>query len=78
MRSFLLGGDLSDPQSLNRYAYVQNDPLNLLDPTGRSTQFKVRGRAAKMVGRAATKVSGVFLAFEAGYEVGTAIGCAVF
>jgi hypothetical protein len=36
------------------------------------------GRAAKMVGRAATKVSGVFLAFEAGYEVGTAIGCAVF
>jgi RHS repeat-associated protein len=26
--------DLSDPQSLNRYAYVQNDPINFVDPTG--------------------------------------------
>lgn len=25
--------DLSDPQNLNRYAYVQNDPVNLVDPT---------------------------------------------
>jgi len=25
---------LSDPQSLNRYAYVQNDPVNFVDPTG--------------------------------------------
>ncbi|MFZ0748639.1 MAG: RHS repeat-associated core domain-containing protein, partial [Pyrinomonadaceae bacterium] len=26
--------DLTDPQSLNRYAYVQNDPVNFVDPTG--------------------------------------------
>ncbi|HEY0763635.1 MAG TPA: S8 family serine peptidase [Pyrinomonadaceae bacterium] len=26
--------NLSDPQSFNRYAYVQNDPVNLVDPTG--------------------------------------------
>jgi len=26
--------DLSNPQSFNRYAYVQNDPTNLVDPTG--------------------------------------------
>jgi RHS repeat-associated protein len=26
--------NLADPQSLNRYAYVQNDPVNLIDPTG--------------------------------------------
>jgi RHS repeat-associated protein len=26
--------DLSDPQSLNRYAYVQNDPVNSVDPNG--------------------------------------------
>jgi RHS repeat-associated protein len=26
--------NLSNPQSLNRYAYVQNDPVNLVDPTG--------------------------------------------
>ena len=26
--------DLSDPQSLNRYAYTQNDPVNFVDPLG--------------------------------------------
>src|SRR6185369_102159 len=26
--------NLSDPQSLNRYAYVQNDPVNFADPSG--------------------------------------------
>ena len=29
-----LAGSVLDPQSLNRYAYVLNDPLNLTDPTG--------------------------------------------
>jgi RHS repeat-associated protein len=41
--------DLSDPQSFNRYAYVQNDPVNFTDPTGLCT-FNInitglRGRA---------------------------------
>ncbi len=26
--------NLADPQSLNRYAYVQNDPVNFVDPSG--------------------------------------------
>jgi RHS repeat-associated protein len=26
--------DLTDPQSFNRYAYVQNDPVNFIDPSG--------------------------------------------
>ena len=26
--------DLTDPQSFNRYSYVQNDPVNFVDPTG--------------------------------------------
>jgi len=29
--------DLSDPQSFNRYAYTQNDPVNFFDPTGLDT-----------------------------------------
>jgi RHS repeat-associated protein len=30
--------DLSDPQSFNRYAYVQNDPVNSVDPSGLDPQ----------------------------------------
>jgi RHS repeat-associated protein len=29
-----IGGDTSNPQSLNRYAYVLNNPTNLIDPLG--------------------------------------------
>ena len=29
-----LSGDISDPQSLNRYNYVENDPANVADPSG--------------------------------------------
>lgn len=31
--------DLTDPQSLNRYSYVQNDPVNFVDPTGLEPDF---------------------------------------
>jgi uncharacterized protein RhaS with RHS repeats len=29
-----LAGDVTDPQSLNRYAYVLNNPTNFSDPLG--------------------------------------------
>ncbi len=34
MTADLLAGSADDPQSLNRYAYVDNDPMNFIDPTG--------------------------------------------
>ena len=30
-----LGGDITDPQTLNRYTYARNNPVNFTDPTGR-------------------------------------------
>jgi len=30
----LLAGNIRNPQSQNRYAYTQNDPVNLVDPSG--------------------------------------------
>ncbi len=29
-----LGGDISDPQTLNKYTYVRNNPINMTDPSG--------------------------------------------
>jgi RHS repeat-associated protein len=34
MSADLLGGGVAEPQSLNRYAYVGNRPLNFIDPLG--------------------------------------------
>jgi RHS repeat-associated protein len=45
--------DLTNPQSLNRYSYVQNDPVNSVDPTGldmiacTTTVFISEGRFAR-------------------------------
>ena len=33
-----LAGDVSNPQSLNRYAYVLNNPTSLIDPLGLDPQ----------------------------------------
>jgi len=30
-----LGGQLEDPQTWNRYTYVENDPINITDPSGK-------------------------------------------
>lgn len=35
--------DLTDPQSFNRYAYTENDPVNFIDPTGLDTALRIWG-----------------------------------
>jgi RHS repeat-associated protein len=30
----VLGGSIGDPQTLNKYSYVMNNPVNLIDPSG--------------------------------------------
>jgi RHS repeat-associated protein len=37
------GEHFENPQSLNRYAYVFNNPLKLIDPSGHSTQTAANG-----------------------------------
>ncbi len=50
------GGDLSNPQTLNKYAYVVNNPLKYVDPTGEYAQlFSSAARALPAINQAAQK-----------------------
>ena len=45
-------GDITNPQSLNRYAYVENNPVNLIDPSGHVPIVLVVGAIAVAAGKA--------------------------
>jgi RHS repeat-associated protein len=44
-----LSGTTSNPQSLNRYSYVSNNPGNLVDPSGRCDQLLETNRSRRHV-----------------------------
>lgn len=49
---------IGDPQSFNRYSYVENDPVNLVDPTGLMCYLRVE--VWNVGGRESTRVIGVW------------------
>ncbi len=46
-------GSLADPNTINRYAYVGNDPVNFIDPSGFSRVTVIAGGAALVLGTVA-------------------------
>jgi hypothetical protein len=53
-----LAGDIGNPQSLNLYAYVRNNPASLVDPLGlRCTQAdRAAGGCSNMLDRALARI----------------------
>ena len=48
----ILRGDAADPVSLNRYAYVRNDPVNFIDPSGMSVRSLLKKGVDAITGMA--------------------------
>jgi RHS repeat-associated protein len=75
--------DISNPQTLNKYAYVMNNPLRYTDPDGHIALVGTWGGAAAgtfICGPVCTVVGaivGTAAAAVAGYEAGKAIGGAI-
>ncbi|MFA5088126.1 MAG: FG-GAP-like repeat-containing protein [Candidatus Omnitrophota bacterium] len=69
--------DPNDPQSLNRYSYVRNNPVNLVDPTGHFWFIPAIIAAFKAVAAVATAVGSYVAANAAVIATGAAVGGAV-
>ena len=52
-------GSIVQPGSLNRYSYVQNDPVNFIDPSGQSLKSAASALVGALTGVAKSIVSGV-------------------
>jgi hypothetical protein len=53
--------DLTDPQSFNRYSYVQNDPVNSIDPSGLCTfNINISGASGKILSEIQNELRRIF------------------
>lgn len=67
-----VAGSIGDPRTVNRYAYVGNDPVNLVDPEGLRpfwTRFAAKAAAATL----STAVIGGVCVFTAGWGCAAAV-----
>ncbi len=64
----LLNGDISDPQSLNRYAYVLNDPCNLGDSLGLNCTLKFGLKGQTLTPQAKQRITDIFDAAGVGVQ----------
>jgi len=62
--------DIYDPQSLNRYSYVRNNPLKYTDPSG---HFVLSATAFTILTIVATTVAATAAGYAFGYTAGTVI-----
>jgi RHS repeat-associated protein len=68
-----LAGDISNPQSLNRYSYVVNNPCNLVDPLGLKCTISVSNLGNRLSPIQASIVGGEILSLLWEYDVDATI-----
>jgi RHS repeat-associated protein len=67
-------GDIQQPQSLNRYTYVQNNPVNYIDPSGHVMWGQVEQGALQTLGGAAEAIAGGGVLYATGWTGVGAMG----
>jgi RHS repeat-associated protein len=56
-----LGGHMEDPQTLNRYVYVRNNPTSLTDPTGLDCVYISQDLSGLVTSGGCTNNNGIFV-----------------
>jgi RHS repeat-associated protein len=68
-----IAGDISQPNTINRYAYVGSDPINGVDPTGQNIATDIVG-GILTIGGAAAGVAALVVSAPVAVGVLTVVG----